>query len=293
MQLTRYTQPKEFFNVARDFLAAHEAQNILIIGLTSTLMLDPLRFGESPYLAVVTEDDEVVAAALRTPPFNLVLSWMADTSPLDLILQDVHQIYGTLTPGVIALSKFAQAASQRWQAMTGYEHHLLIAERIYQLEQVIPVSNVPGSMRLITQADSDLVAQWLVDFGKEALPDEQHSLADAQRTVELALVGQERRIFVWDDNGVVSLAGCTGETIHGIRVGPVYTPPDKRGKGYASALVAEMSQLLLDEGRKYCFLFTDLSNPTSNRIYQNIGYNPVDDVDLYVFRAPTDTLSAE
>ncbi len=293
MQLTRYSQPEEFFNVTRDFLAAHEAQNILIIGLTSTLMLDPLRFGERPYLAVVKEGDAVVAAALRTPPYNLVLSWMADTSPIDLILQDVHQIYGTLTPGVIALSEFAKAASLHWQLMTGYDYHLLIAERIYQLEQVIPAADVPGSLRLIEREDSDLVAQWLVDFGMEALPDEAHSLADAQRTVELALIGKERRLFVWDDNGTVSLAGCTGETIHGIRIGPVYTPPDKRGKGYASALVAEMSQLLLDEGRKYCFLFTDLSNPTSNRIYQNIGYNPVDDVDLYVFRAPADTPSAE
>ncbi len=287
MQLMRYTHPEDFFNAARDFLAAREAEHNLMIGLTSTLMIDPLRYGEQPYFAVVTVDNAIVAAALRTPPHNLILSWMADPAPMDLILEDVHQTFGTLVPGVIALSTVAKAAAIRWQNLTGYDYRLLLAERIYQLEQVIPAANIPGQMRLIQPADRALVAQWLVDFGMEALPEEVPSLADAERNVDLALAGQQRRFFVWEDDGaLVSLGGCGGETIHGIRIGPVYTPPDKRGKGYASALVAGMSQLLLDEGRKYCFLFTDLANPTSNRIYQNIGYEPVADVDVYAFKAP-------
>ena len=288
MKLLRFTDPNDFLQTARDFLAAREAENNLMLGLSSTLLIDRFRYGEQPYFAVVTLGDRVVAAALRTPPHNLILSWMADTAAMDLILEDVHQTYGTLVPGVIALSTVAKAAAIRWQNLTGYDYRLLLAERIYQLEQVIPAAPVPGQMRLIRQADRALVAQWLVDFGVEALPEEVHSLADAERSVDLALAGQQRRFFVWDDNGVVSLAGCGGETIQGIRIGPVYTPRDKRGKGYASALVAEMSQLMLDEGRKYCFLFTDLANPTSNRIYQNIGYDPVADVDVYAFKAPAD-----
>jgi predicted GNAT family acetyltransferase len=79
------------------------------------------------------------------------------------------------------------------------------------------------------------------------------------------------------------MAGASGPTRHGIRVGAVYTPPAMRRRGYASALVAALSQEQLDAGKKFCFLYTDLANPTSNKIYQDIGYEPVCDVDEYNF----------
>jgi predicted GNAT family acetyltransferase len=81
----------------------------------------------------------------------------------------------------------------------------------------------------------------------------------------------------------VSLAAARGETPNGIRIGPVYTPPEHRGHGYASAVTAAASQDQLDRGRHFVFLFTDLSNPTSNKIYQAIGYERVCDVDMYRF----------
>ena len=95
-----------------------------------------------------------------------------------------------------------------------------------------------------------------------------------------------RVAYLWEDAGeAVALAGTTGPTPRGIRIGPVYTPPDRRGHGYASNLVAEVSQRQLASGRSFCFLFTDLANPTSNHIYQTIGYVPVVDVDQYHFPA--------
>jgi predicted GNAT family acetyltransferase len=93
-----------------------------------------------------------------------------------------------------------------------------------------------------------------------------------------------RVAYVWEDAGeVVAFAGVAGPTPRGIRIGPVYTPPDRRGRGYASNLVAEVSRRQLASGRNFCFLFTDLANPTSNHIYQTIGYVPVVDVDQYSF----------
>ena len=79
------------------------------------------------------------------------------------------------------------------------------------------------------------------------------------------------------------MAGFSGATPNGIRVNLVYTPPEYRKKGYATSCVAALSQTLLDQGRKYCFLFTDLANPTSNHIYQTIGYQPVCDMNDYWF----------
>jgi len=88
---------------------------------------------------------------------------------------------------------------------------------------------------------------------------------------------------LWEDGGTVSLAGCGGLTANGIRVGPVYTPPELRRRGYASALTAALTRELLAGGRRFCFLFTDLGNPTSNSIYRQVGYEPVADVDQWAF----------
>ena len=88
----------------------------------------------------------------------------------------------------------------------------------------------------------------------------------------------------WEDGGAaVSMAGFGGRTPNGVRIGPVYTPPELRGRGYASALTAALTQRLLDGGLRFCFLFTDLANPTSNSIYQRIGYEPVSDFDFWSF----------
>ena len=90
-----------------------------------------------------------------------------------------------------------------------------------------------------------------------------------------------RSLQLWEDGEVVSLTGVGSLTPNGVRIGPVYTPPEARNRGYASALVATASQEQLEAGRRFCFLFTDLANPTSNHIYQTIGYEPVRDVDMW------------
>lgn len=95
-------------------------------------------------------------------------------------------------------------------------------------------------------------------------------------------------VMLWEDalperTEPVSLAAFGGATPNGIRIGPVYTPPDRRGRGYASALTAELTASLLAGGRRFCFLFTNLANPTSNSIYQQVGYRPVTDVDQWLF----------
>ena len=84
----------------------------------------------------------------------------------------------------------------------------------------------------------------------------------------------------------MSLAGFAGPTPNGIRIGPVYTPPELRGHGHGTAVTAGVSQLLLDRGHKFCFLYTDLANSTSNAIYMRIGYEPVCDSRELAFAPP-------
>jgi uncharacterized protein len=91
---------------------------------------------------------------------------------------------------------------------------------------------------------------------------------------------------VWEDAGRnVSMTGCASPTPNGIRIGPVYTPPGDRGRGYATSLVAAVSREQLSRGRTSCFLHTDLANPTSNAIYRRIGYERVCDSTVVAFDA--------
>ena len=137
-------------------------------------------------------------------------------------------------------------------------------------------------MRRSRPDDQALIRAWAEAFTVEAMPDSPPRDYDVMARGWIA--GTSRTAYLWEDGGrPVSLAGIGGLTPHGIRVGPVYTPPELRGRGYASNVVAGVSQMQLDAGRTFVFLFTDLANPTANNIYQAIGYEPVNDVDEYDF----------
>ena len=98
---------------------------------------------------------------------------------------------------------------------------------------------------------------------------------------------ERQDLRIWQDERPASMAVAQGVTPNGCRVGYVYTPTELRGRGYASALVAELSQSMLDSGLNFCVLYTDLANPTSNGIYQRIGYNAICDVrDIVIVSGP-------
>jgi len=159
-----------------------------------------------------------------------------------------------------------------------------VAERIYRASEAHPPADVPGSYRAYEDRDRDLVLAWLTAFVAESLP--AGTPFDAEAVLARRLDERDAGFVLWEDDEAASLAGFGGVTPNGIRVGPVYTPPELRGRGYASALVGELTARLIAGGRRFCFLFTDLSNPTSNSIYQRVGYQPVTDVNQWVFEQP-------
>jgi predicted GNAT family acetyltransferase len=283
MQLTRYDDPDRFRVRAVPFLAAHEAEHNLPLGILAGLREHADDYTGPPYLALVEEGDAVVAAAIMTPPYNLILSRISDEArpaALDLLARDLLAARGDL-PGVLGLTADSTAFAEIWVGLAGVAYDVAMRERIYMLETVRPVHGVPGGARRAGAADRELLTRWMAAFQREALPSEPP--LDAARWAEHALAAAGRTILLWEDGEPVSLACAGSTTPHGIRVGPVYTPPERRGRGYASACVAALSQLELDAGHRFCFLFTDLANPTSNHIYQEVGYTPVGDVAMYRF----------
>jgi len=280
----RYDDVEAFLAATGGFLGAREAEHNLLLGISSQVRSFPDLFEERPSFAAVTDvEGRVVAATLRTPPWNQVLSEVDDAAAVDLLAEALAE---EQLPGVIGPSEVAARFAEVWTRRTGARWVLDVAERIFRLERVVPPARpAEGSWRLAEPRDRELVADWLHRFAEEATPN-QPVPADGLTIADRWIARQYRTLYLWEvGDRVVSLVGAGGVTPNGMRIGPVYTPPDERGRGYASSLTAAASQDQLDAGRRFVFLFTDLSNPTSNKIYQAIGYEPVRDVDVYRFEA--------
>ena len=279
----RQPDATSFLERAGGFLLEREAQHNLILGLSSRLRSEPRLYGEDPYFVVALDGDRVIGAAIRTPPHNLILSEIDDEAALDPIADDVRSVYEGL-PGAIGGREAVARFSRLWETRTGARGRVGIRERIYQASEVTPPSGISGEMRSYEKGDRELVLAWIDAFVQEALPEAPPE--DAEGWLARNLSNPDGGLELWVDGGrPVSFGGFGGLTPHGIRIGPVYTPRELRRRGYASALVAEMTQMLLDRGRRFCFLFTDLANTSSNSIYQAVGYRPVADVDQWSFEA--------
>lgn len=282
MPLSRFLTAPEFRTRAEVFLLGREAQHNLMLGLAASLTHKPDLYETQPYFAVVEDDGGVIAAALMTPPHNLALSLVERHEALHLIAHDVHA-FRSDTPGVIGPVPVGLQFAEIWCELTGQSFRKKMAERLYRLESVTAPVGVGGAMRRVRESDRALLLEWMTGFHHDAFGEAKP--ADVERSVNnmLTLPPEMRGTFLWENPAPVSLVSYGGPTLNSMRLGPVYTPPEQRGHGYASALTAAVSQYLLDSGRTFCTLFTDLANPTSNKIYQAIGYAPVCDVDEYRF----------
>ena len=285
LNVHRHASVDEFLSAGGAFLGEREAENNLLFGISSAIRATPEVFAdEPPRFATVTDvRGRVVAATLRTPPHNQVLSAIDDLEAVDALVEAFRD---EPLPGVLGPTVAAARFVAGWTDATGHVGHLQFAERTFRLERLIPPDRPPaGTWRMAEKRDRDLLARWAGEFMAEAQP-EAPPMPDPMAAADRWIERRGRVAYLWeDDDEIVSWVGAGGETPHGIRIGPVYTPPSRRSRGYATSLTAAASGDQLAGGRRFCFLFTDLANPTSNKIYQAIGYQPVCDVDQYGFAA--------
>jgi len=282
LQLIVHTAIDAFLAAAGADLARDEVTNGLILGVALRLKHDPARFEQPPYLATVSDNDALLAAAVMTPPHGVLLYTAATIEPtpaLRLLAADLVDA-GWPLPTVNGVAPISRCFAEEWRTLTGGDVALLLAMRVYALRAVTPPSPVAGKLAQATLSDIEDIFDWYVAFHNEATPSD---VMPRREIVERSI--NDGSIYLWRMDGVpVSLAAKGRRTPHGTSVGPVYTPPAQRGRGYASACVAALSQLILDEGKDFCTLFTDLGNPTSNSIYQKIGYRPVCDFAQFTLR---------
>ncbi len=276
MKLERCDDPRRFYQEVEAFLLEREAHHNLHFGILDTLLHNPDHYPTFD-LWTVRRERELAAVALRTPPHNLLLSEMDE----DIARWLAAALEGEF-PGVLGGERVARAFAERYAKRRGCRAVLKMAQRIYQLSEVTPPKGVLGRFRRASGTDRALARTWFAAFQREALGED--NAEEASRIADAYLDSPTRSLYFWDDAGApVSMAGSGGATPNGVRIVAVYTPPKARGQGYASACVAALSQLLIEQGRRFCFLYTDLANASSNRIYQRLGYRPVTDALAYRF----------
>jgi uncharacterized protein len=281
VNVVRYGTPQAFLDAVEPFLLPDEACHNLLLGIAARLIARGLTVADV-YLAAALDRGEIAGAAMMTSPYRLVLSQMARPGAVRALAEDVATLRPP-PPGLNGPDPVAAEFVAVWQELTGERSRRALHERIHRLDALRPVPRVPGRMRPAADADRPLLLDWLRAFGAEAFGKDNRPPGEAERVLNTRLGGTDEGLVLWDDGGPRCLAGYAGPTRHGVRIGPVYTPPQHRRRGYATACVAELSGLLLERGRRFCMLFTDLANATSNRIYQRIGYEPICDVAEYRF----------
>ena len=272
--------PRAFLARYGAWLRTHPAEHNVILSMCQMAERMAAR-GEKPDIRFVTlsEEGETQLVAVQMPPHNLVLSRAAgdDIGFMATLMAEKNPSF----PAIVGPSDVAAAFAAEWTKLTGQKTIEYMDQISYSLKTVHFPPPVEGSFRLAHEGEAPLLAGWMQAFARDSLPKAEHlTEAEAlQKTQDRIAQGS---LAVWDVGGTaVSQAGVSG-TDSVARVSLVYTPPEMRGKGYASAVVARLSQQLLDQGRAMCCLYADARNPVSNSIYRKIGYEFTSRSSLYV-----------
>ncbi len=264
-------RPQRVLDVAAAFLERDPVRHNVILTLLHGRVAHP----QPGRYWVVEADGQVAGVAFQSPlDFVATITPMATEAVAAAVEAVVEQ--GVTLPGVSGEAATAALFAGRWteRAETGAAPDS--GQRIYEVDTVIEARPTTGHLRAAAIADRDRLLAWFRDF-QSAIGD---PVRETNDTVDRRLAAGH--LWVWDDSGPKAMAGLSEPVAAVARVGPVFTPPAFRGRGYASALVARVSRAVRARGDR-CILYTDLWNPTSNSIYRSIGYRAVAEVLRYRF----------
>ncbi|MET8704227.1 GNAT family N-acetyltransferase [Kitasatospora sp. NPDC004723] len=278
MPWTLSTSLDDFRAQAGGFLGANPAENTVLLTITDRLAARGLHYygaGAPVFGWWRPEPDGPVAGVfLQTPPFAPRLGLMPERAAAELAVELAGAWAGfTALAGVGGGVAAVRAFGDAWAGATGATPTVKTEERLYRLGELTDPPRPPaGRPRLAGAADRELLIRWFDAFAAEV----DIRIPDAAMVVDDRTAGGQ--LHLWEDGGrPVAVAGASAVVAGMSRIGPVYTPREARGRGYASGVTAAASAAALADGAAEVLLYTDLSNPTSNSIYQQIGYRPVED----------------
>ena len=280
MKLERYKTAVEFLNRTQRILEEDELANNLVLGIALRLK-DGYSYGvDAPYLAVVEDGGVPVLMAVMTPPHRLLLTGNDEkrNETISLLAADLVSTYPK-TSGVLARRAFSERFAEQWARMTGVDARIWMNQRLYRLTEVKPTREAKGTMRSAEKDDMEFLLDWAYAMNVEIK--EKASREMVCKSVESHI--NNRSLYLWTNEVPVSMAASARPLRNGITINLVYTPPKYRRHGYATACVSSLCKKLLENGYRYCSLYADLVNRTSNSIYLKIGFEPVYDFVEYNF----------
>lgn len=247
-------------------LLTREAENNLALGILNTC----LKKEKNPdHLFIASErDGEVVLVMIRTTN-NLIL--VGDVMYADHAVEFLFAAGIELT-GLIGPYNLCLSFARRWEERAGTRWKIGMKQRIYRLDTLKEVPLTAGSLRKAHNGDENLLVSWLQEFFLKA--GEKINQERAEKICSAYV--NAGSLYVWEDGNIVSMVRKTRPSPNGIVITTVFTPREHRNKGYATTSVFVLSKILLNK-YKFCTLYTDLANPTSNRIYAKIGFVPLAD----------------
>jgi RimJ/RimL family protein N-acetyltransferase len=265
----------DFLDAAGEHLRADPVLHTVQLTVLETLRLSgPSAFGDSPPVFGWHESASGATdgAFLQTPPFPVLLATLPPGSARSLL--DLLAAERRPPSAVNVAGQDEATVLTAWTAATGGSGTSRMRSRLFRLGVLAPPDPCPpGAARLAGQGDRDLLVAWHAAFGSEtgaAAPE------NAERTVADRL--SHSGLMLWEADGEpVAMAGRTREVAGVVRVSGVYTPPACRRRGYGGAVTTAVSQAALDARVAAVVLFTDVANPTSNALYQRLGYRPIGD----------------
>ena len=282
VEIVSHNHASELISLSGAYLEENESENNLPIGLAYRLAEDPYYYGsELPLLLSILAQQKVVGVAVMTPPKRLILSRInANLQATIVHLMDYLREIDAQIPGVVGPEAEAQTFSDCWiDGIDGISTKMDRRMRVFEARSVMDLPLSPGRLRFACPDDHPLMTQWVVDLS-EAIG-EPTSFEGAESRAEKLI--KDQQLYIWDNDGPVSIAGVSRPMKNGTAIGLVYTPPEHRNNGYATSSVLLLTKKLLSDGYSFCSLYTDLSNPTSNSIYTKIGYVPIGDALAFDF----------
>ncbi|GAA1311512.1 GNAT family N-acetyltransferase [Saccharothrix xinjiangensis] len=281
-EVTIHDDLAEFWDLTGDFFNADPVFHSIPIAGVNRRLNHPDPDDAPPLLVTVSEANVLVAAALRTPPWPLTLTGV----PAEWAETLADALAGEVElPGVNGPRDAVEAFVVAWSARTGCAAHEVMSLRLYQLGELV-LPDVPGEARVATEDDVELLTSWYSEFRVEATDQVGDEGVEEQsaRYVRTTLAAGYGHVLWCDGDGApVSWASTSAPASSMSRIGPVFTPPAHRRRGYGAAVTAACATWALENGAEHVVLYTDLSNPTSNSVYQRIGFRPVVDSAEFAF----------
>lgn len=280
--------PGAFLRAAHDLLVAEPVEATVLVTVSDRMRREhedglPLPDGFPVWWVVERDaDGRVTGAGMRTAPFAphpvYLMRMHEDTARrLARVLHDRGEVVDAVNGALPAVEVLAAETAR----LRGLDHRVDVRTRLFVLGDLEASASPPGRPRLARPAEVDLVCSWYAAFARDAAEQagrsEPHAMEHDERAAMLRRI-EDGTVWVWEGEtgSVVHLTGASRPMFGVSRIGPVYTPPERRGLGYAGATVSAVSRALLDEGARVC-LFTDQANPVSNALYERLGFRPVTD----------------